>query len=141
MIQSFVFIALLSAPVAAAGPDPPPSATVSAMVMDVPSSPIQRGSDFEAEWIGVFYRCPDEATARRVIGAVRTARPASAEVALPLLAAGVASNRCFEVGDEYEWTDMPLEIEFEQDGQGLQLITGRDGRGRPVALVYRRGAC
>lgn len=138
LVRALLCIALIGAPCAAAAP----TASASAMSMDAsPAVPAQARADFEAAWVGVFYRCADEAAARRVIGAVQAARPTSAEAALPALAAGVARHRCVVVGDDHEWTDMPLEIEFEEDGQGLQLITAKDRNGRPIALIYRRGAC
>jgi len=136
LVRPLLSILLVGTPVGAAAPE-----RVSAMSMDSEPSASTAAEAAQAAWMGTFYRCAGERSARRVIASVADRRPASAQAALPVLLESVGREDCVEVGDGYEWTGIPIEIEFEEDGQGLQLIMGKEPNGRPVALVYRRGAC
>lgn len=133
-----VCAALLASPAPAAQGSPPRPD------VQVTSRPAEAGADAQPTgfvWAGTFYRCSDVAAARRALAAVQGARPRTAEAAYPLLERAMRRAGCRETRAEFEWVAMPIQLEFDEDGQGLQLIEARDEKGRPLALVYRRGAC
>jgi hypothetical protein len=105
----------------------------------------------EPHWSGRFFRCPNEESARRVLAAVERERPKNAEAAEPVFDHAIAVELCrflpddFKAAEEAGYADSELTwaggVEFEEDGQSVQLITTKDSRGRPIALVYAQGAC
>jgi hypothetical protein len=103
-------------------------------------------------WSGRTFQCPTAESARAVVSAVVRERPRNATAAEPALRAAVAAGGCrlltneaaaaareADLADgEMNWT---TGVEFQEDGQSLQLITITRPDGKPIAWLYAQGAC